>query len=117
MLQLRRITDQVLNRGATAADSLGGGLQEVRERGNEVARVAYQRGNEAARTAYAYAMNHRKATTAVLLGTGIAAALIWMLQRNGGYQAMRKKVLQRVRGTSTSTKTRSRRKVAQASAQ
>jgi len=103
-LQLRRITDQVLNRGATAANSLGSGLEEARQRGNVAARIAY-----------AYAMNHRRATAAVLLGTGIAAALIWMLQRNGGYQAVRKKVLQRVRGTSS--KTRSRRKVAQASPQ
>lgn len=112
MLQLRRITDQVLNRGATAADSLGSGLEEVRERGSEIARRAYHRSNEAARTAYEYAMNHRKVTTAVLLGAGIAAALIWMVQRNGGYQAMRRKVLQRVRGTST--RIRSRRRVAQA---
>jgi len=110
MLQLRRITDQVLNRGASAAASLGG-LEEVRERGSDIARKAYHRGNDAARTALAYAMNHRRATTAVILGTGIAAALIWMLQRNGGYQAMRRKVLQRVQGT----KTRSRRRVAQAS--
>ena len=113
MLQLRRITDQILNRGASATASLGG-LEEVRERGNEIARRAYHRGNEAARTAYALAMNHRRATAAVLLGTGIAAALIWMLQRNGGYQAVRKKILQRVQGTST--KTRSRRRVAHAQA-
>lgn len=99
MLQLRRITDQVLNSGATI--------------GNEIAHKAYERGNEAARTAYAYAMNHRRATGAVLLGTCIAAALIWMLQRNGGYQAIRKKVQQRV--GDTSTKARSRRRVAQAS--
>jgi hypothetical protein len=111
MLQLRRITDQVLNRGAKAAENFD--LQDVRQRGSEVARQAYERSNEAARMAYGYAMNHRKATTAVLLGTGIAAALIWMVNKNGGYSAMRRKVLQRVRGT-TSAKTRSRRRVSQA---
>lgn len=114
MLQLRRITDQVLNR--RTAEQVAGGLDEVRQRGNEIAHKAYQRGNEAARVAYDYAMNHRKATTAVVLGAGIAAALIWMVQRNGGYAAMRKKVLQRVKGTASS-KTRSRRRVTQAAAQ
>ena len=100
MLQLRRITDKVPN------------LAEVRQRGNEVARSAYERSNEAVRTAYDYAMNHRKAATAVLLGTGIAAALFWMVNKNGGYTAMRKKVIQRVRRPST--RTRSRRRVANA---
>jgi hypothetical protein len=117
MLQLRRVKDQVFNR--RAGDKLAGGLdevrervQEVRERGGEVAQKAYERGNEAARMAYDYAMNHRKATTAVLLGTGIAAALIWMVNRNGGYTAMRRKVLQRVR--SPSSRPRARRRTAQA---
>lgn len=113
MLQLRRITDRVLNRGAAAADQLRASLPEVRQRGNELARSAYDRSSEVSRMAYDYAMNHRKATTAVLLGTGIAAALFWVVSRNGGYQAMRKKVLQRVRG-SASTRSRSRRRVANA---
>jgi hypothetical protein len=118
MLQLRRVKEQIFTR--RAGDKLAGGLEEarermeeVRERGSEVARKVYDRGNEAARMAYDYAMNHRKATTAVLLGTGIAAALIWMVNKNGGYTAMRRKVLQRVRGTA-STRSRSRRRVANA---
>jgi hypothetical protein len=116
MLQLRRITDQVFNR--RTSDKLAGGLEEVRhrveevrEQGGKVARQAYERGNEAARMAYDYAMNHRKATAAVVLGAGIAAGLLWMVQRSGGYAAMRKKVSQRVRRTSAGT--RSRRRVAQ----
>jgi hypothetical protein len=111
MLQLRRITDRIpsLDEVRERVPS----LDEVRQRGSEVARSAYERSNEAARVAYDYAMNHRKATTAVLLGTGIAAALIWMVNKNGGYAAMRRKVLQRVRGTA-STRTRSRRRVTQA---
>jgi hypothetical protein len=117
MLQLRRITDQVFNR--RAGDKLAGGLAEVRGRveevraqGAKVARKAYQRGNEGARVAYDYAVNHPKATAAVVLGAGIAAGLLWVVQRNGGYAAMRRKVLQRVRRSSTAT--RSRRRVAQA---
>jgi hypothetical protein len=34
-------------------------------------------------TAYDKAMNHPKATAAVLLGTGVAAALLWVVKRNG----------------------------------
>ena len=108
MLQLRRITDRVLNRGAAAADQVGSSLTEVGQRGNELARSAYDRSSEVSRRAYDYAMNHRKATTAVLLGTGIAAALLWVVNRNGGHQAMRRKVLQRVRGTASRTRSRRR---------
>jgi ElaB/YqjD/DUF883 family membrane-anchored ribosome-binding protein len=114
MLQLRRITDQVFNR--RTGDKLAGGLaevrdrvEEVREHGSKVARKAYQRGNQAARTTYDYAMNHPKATAAVVLGAGLAAGLVWMVQRNGGYAAVRQKVMQRVRRQSAA---RSRRRVA-----
>jgi hypothetical protein len=84
MLQLRRIK--------------GGKLTEVHKRGNEVAK-----------SAYSYAMNHPKSTAAVVLGTAVAAGLLWLMQRNGGYNAVRNQVLQRVRGTPG---TRSRQRVA-----
>lgn len=115
MLQLRRIKDQVFNR--RAGDKLAGGLaevrdrvEEVREQGSQVARKAYQRGNQAARTAYDYAVNHPKATAAVVLGAGVAAGLLWMVQRSGGYAAVREKVMQRVRRASAA---RSRRRIAE----
>ena len=104
---LRRITDRMMETGSSAASQAGKGLTEVGKGLTEVSK----RGNEAARGVYGYAMNHPRATAAVVLGTGVAAALIWMLQRNGGYSAMRRKVLQRVRRTGT---TRSRRRVAHA---
>jgi ElaB/YqjD/DUF883 family membrane-anchored ribosome-binding protein len=115
MLQLRRVTDRVFNR--RAGDQLAAGLaevrdqvrdrmEEVREQGTRVARTAYKRGNEGVRVAYDYAMNHPKATAAVVLGAGLAAGLLWMVQRNGGYAAMRGKVLQRVRGASSRTRRR-----------
>lgn len=99
MQQLRRVTDQVFNRRAT--DRAAEVLTEVRNRAGEMG----SRGSEMARSAYDYAMNHRKASAAVVLGAGVAAALIWMLKRNGGFSATRKKVLQRVRGNG---KTRTR---------
>jgi hypothetical protein len=96
---LRRITDRVVQTGASAYEQAGKGLTEVGKKGNE-----------AARTAYSYAMNHPRTTAAVVLGTGIAAALLWMLQR-GSYTATRRKVLKRVRSTAS---TRSRRQAAHA---
>jgi hypothetical protein len=84
----RRITDRVMQGSAVAYEQASKGLTEVGKKGNQ-----------AARSAYGYAMNHPKATAAVVLGTGVAAALIWMLQRNG-YSATRRKVMRRVRARS-----------------
>ena len=50
--------------------------------------------------AYHTAMNHPKTATAVVLGTGVAAALLWAVRRNGTFASTRKKVLNRVRGAS-----------------
>jgi hypothetical protein len=100
MLQLRRITDQVVKSGSAATDSVTRNLTTVGKRSNE-----------AAKTAYSYAMNHPKSTAAVVLGTAVAAGLLWFVQRNGGYSAVRQQVLQRVRGSGS---TRSRRRVASA---
>lgn len=87
-VQLRRITDRVAKTGAEAASQVGQKLTEAGRRGNEVAQ-----------SAYSYAMSHRKATAAVVLGAGVAAALLWMMQRNGGYSATRRRVVRRVRAT------------------
>ena len=97
MLQLRRITDRVAKSGQAATEQVGERLAQ-----------AGKRGNEAAKSAYGYVMNHPKSTTAVVLGTAVAAGLVWLVQRNGGYNEVRKKVLARVRST------RSRRRIAQA---
>ena len=62
-------------------------------------------GSEAARTGfnnvYTTAMNNPKAATAVVLGTGVAAALLWLASRNGTFGDMRKKILARVRRAPT----------------
>ncbi|HUG77960.1 MAG TPA: hypothetical protein VML57_10790 [Burkholderiales bacterium] len=49
---------------------------------------------------YRTAMSHPKATGAVALGTGLAAALLWAVRRNGSFAKTRKQVLSRVRGAS-----------------
>jgi mannose/cellobiose epimerase-like protein (N-acyl-D-glucosamine 2-epimerase family) len=98
MLQLRRITDQVVKTGTDAAEKVGQTAEKVGQNLTEVSR----RGNEAARSVYSYAMNHPKSTAAVVLGTAAAAGLLWFIQRNGGYNTLRKQVLGRVRGARAS---------------
>jgi len=46
---------------------------------------------------YTTAMNNPRAASAVVLGTGVAAALIWIATRNGTFGEVRKKILARVR--------------------
>ena len=115
MLQLRRATDRIFNRRTTdklasglaaVRDQVRGRVSEVGEQSAQVARKAYERGHEGARRAYDYAMNHPKATAAAVLGAGLAAGLLWMIRRNGGYAATRRKVLQNVRGANSRSRQR-----------
>lgn len=46
---------------------------------------------------YRTAMSHPKTSTAVVLGTGLAAALVWAARRNGGFAKLHKEILARVR--------------------
>jgi hypothetical protein len=86
--QLRRITDRVARTSQAATDQVA-----------EQLAVMSKRGNKAAKSAYGYVMNHPKSATAVVLGTAVAAGLLWFMRRNGGYNAVRKQVLERVRDT------------------
>jgi hypothetical protein len=52
---------------------------------------------KSARSAYRTAMNHPKTSTAVILGTGLAAALLWLSKRNGGFSGLHQEILRRVR--------------------
>ena len=47
---------------------------------------------------YKTAMNHPKTSAAVVLGTGAAAALVWLARRNGGFGTLHREILARVRG-------------------
>ena len=113
MLHLRRTTDKVFNRRATdrAMQAVTESVAEVRDQGTKLARQSYEKGSVAARSAYGYAMNHPKSATAVVLGTAVAAGLLWFMQRNGGYNAIRRQVLQRVRANGG---TRARKRTTQA---
>ena len=95
MQQLRRITDRVAKTSQAATDQVA-----------EQLAVMSKRGNKAAKSAYGYVMNHPKSATAVVLGTAVAAGLLWFMQRNGGYNAVRKQVLDRVRDTGSDARKR-----------
>jgi len=86
--QLRRMTDRVARTGQAATDQVA-----------EQLAVMSKRSNKAAKSAYGYVMNHPKSATAVVLGSAVAAGLLWFMKRNGGYNAVRKQVLDRVRDT------------------
>jgi hypothetical protein len=50
---------------------------------------------------YSKAMNHPGAAAAVVLGTGVAAGLLWLANRNGSYSSKRKQATARVRKAAT----------------
>ncbi|MEA3192884.1 MAG: hypothetical protein QOD26_1217 [Betaproteobacteria bacterium] len=52
---------------------------------------------DGANALYTTAMNNPRTATAVVLGTGVAAALLWLATRNGTFKALHQKVLGRVR--------------------
>lgn len=67
---------------------------EVAKTGLQTTQKAAKRGFDSVYTA---AMNNPKATAAVVLGTGVAAALLWLASRNGTFSALHKKVMSRVK--------------------
>jgi hypothetical protein len=96
MLALRKIGNQALSSGSNAAAGLGGTLAN-----------AGRTTSDGARYAYSFAMNHPKASAAVVLGTGVAAALLWIVRRNGGFRSTYRETLGRVRAK-PKARTRSR---------
>jgi hypothetical protein len=86
MLGFRKAANQALSSGSGAAGRIGDGLS-----------TAGRTASNSARYAYGYAMNHPKASAAVVLGTGVAAALLWLVRRNGGFRSIYQETLGRVR--------------------
>ena len=69
------------------------GLKSTGEAAREGVRVARHGLNGI----YSAAMNNPRATAAVVLGAGVAAALIWIATRDGTFSAIRRKVTARVK--------------------
>jgi hypothetical protein len=87
--QLRRWTDKV------DADM----LRRWSDKAGDGLKVTGEAAKDGINTVYTKAMNHPKAAVAVMLGTGVAAALLWVVNRNGTLAARRKQTLARVRAT------------------
>jgi len=59
--------------------------------------------------AYSKAMNSPRTAAAVVLGTGVAAALLWLANRSISYRAKRKETLERVRKPAARIRSKARR--------
>jgi hypothetical protein len=94
--QLRRWSDKVdsdmLRRWS---DKAGSGLKAS----GKIAKDGFD-------AAYGKAMNHPRTAAAVVLGTGVAAALLWLIKRNSTYRAKRKETIERVRKPARARKAR-----------
>jgi hypothetical protein len=86
MLDLRKFSNQAARTGSNVVEKIGEGLN-----------YAGRNASEGARCTYNYAMNHPKASAAVLLGAGVAAGLLWLVQRNGGFRSIYRQTVSRVR--------------------
>jgi len=72
-------------------------LRRWSDRAEGSLRSSSEAARNGANALYSTAMNHPTAATAVVLGTGVAAALLWLANRNGTFSSKRKQVLARVR--------------------
>ena len=85
--QLRRWTDKV------DADM----LRRWSDKAGDGLKVTGEAAKNGINTAYSKAMNNPKTAVAVMLGTGVAAALLWVANRTGTFASRRKQTLARVR--------------------
>ena len=60
-------------------------------------KVSGEAARSGANALYTQAMNNPRTAAAVVLGTGVAAAVIWAVSRNGTFESIRKQVLGRTR--------------------
>ena len=81
-------------------------LRRWSDRAEGSLRSSSEAARNGANALYSTAMNHPTAATAVVLGTGVAAALLWLANRNGTFRAKRKEALERVRRPARSRKAR-----------
>ena len=85
--QLRRWTDKVDSEMLRRwSDKAGSGLKTT----GEAAKNGFN-------AVYSSAMNNPRTAAAVVLGTGVAAALLWLANRNSSYARRRRETLTRVR--------------------
>lgn len=86
--QLRRLSDKI------DTDM----LRRWSDKANDGLKVTGEAAKNGINTVYTSAMNSPRTAAAVVLGAGVAAALLWLANRNGAFSSKRKQVLNRVRG-------------------
>ena len=89
--QLRRWTDKVD----------GAMLRRWSDRASDGLKATGEATKSGIGTVYTQAMNHPKTAMAVMLGTGVAAAILWIARRNGTFAATHRKTVARVRRAPT----------------
>lgn len=85
--QLRRWTDKV----DTAM------LRRWSDKAQDGLKATGEAAKSGVSTVYSTAMNSPKASIAVVLGAGVAAAVVWLVKRNGTFASRRRQTLERVR--------------------
>ena len=85
--QLRRWTDKVD----------GAMLRRWSDKASDGLKTTGEAAKSGISTVYTQAMNHPKTAVAVMLGSGVAAAILWMVRRNGTFAATHRSTAARVR--------------------
>lgn len=85
--QLRRLSDKI------DTDM----LRRWSDKANDGLKVTGDAAKNGFNSVYTTAMNSPKTAAAVVLGAGVAAALLWLVKRNGTFSSRRKQTLARVR--------------------
>jgi hypothetical protein len=85
--QLRRWTDKVD----------GAMLRRWSDKASDGLKSTGEAAKSGITTVYTQAMNHPKTAVAVMLGAGVAAAILWIARRNGTYAAAHRNAVARVR--------------------
>ena len=96
--QLRRFTDKV------DADM----LRRWSDKANQGLQVTGEAAKNGINSVYTTAMKSPKASVAVVLGAGVAAAVVWLVKRTGPLASRRKQAVARVRAAPKRSSRRTR---------
>lgn len=72
-------------------------LRRWSDRANNGLKATSEAAKDGMNAVYTKAMNNPRTATAVVLGAGVAAAVLWLVKRNGTFSSRRKQTLARVR--------------------
>ena len=90
----------------TFSDKVRPGLKTTQDYARQGVEKGVANAKQGWNNVYTVAMNNPRATAAVLLGTGVAAALLWIASRRGTFSALHKKVMARVKSAPATKRVR-----------